>query len=54
MELAHSNEAEIGQVGLPVRVASRQCFELQKVLVALERDGGEPVSNHCEYDSGVL
>ena len=46
MELAHPNEAEIRQVGLPIGVADRESFELRKVLVAFERDRREPVSDH--------
>ena len=53
-KFAHSDQAKIGEVGLAVTVALRQCRELRQMFVAIKCQADESVLKHCQYQPGIL
>ena len=53
-KFAHSDQAKIGEVGLAVTVALRQCSELRQMFVAIKCQADESVLKHCQYQPGIL
>ncbi len=54
VELAHTDEAEVCQVGLTVPVSLRKRFKVRKVLPAIERDSEKSLPDELQHERGVL
>ena len=48
MQLAHANEAQVGEVWVAVRIAPGEGRELRQVVVHVERHGHQPFLHHVE------
>jgi hypothetical protein len=53
MQLAHPDEAEVGQVRFAIAIAFGQGSQLGQVVVAIEGEPDQIFFNHFEYDSGI-
>jgi hypothetical protein len=54
IELAHADQAKIGEVGLAVTVALRQRGQLWQMIIAIKRQADKPILKHSHYQRGVL
>ncbi len=52
-KLTHSNQAEIGEVGMAVTVALRECGQLRQMIVAVECQADEPLLKQRDQKSGI-
>jgi hypothetical protein len=48
VKLAHADETKIGQIGVAITIAARQCCELRQVVLAVESKGDQSIPNHRE------
>lgn len=53
-QLAHAHQAEIREVRMPIGVAVRKRNQLEKVIIAVEREGDQPVLDHRKHDANVI
>ena len=49
VQLTHANEAEVGEVRLPVGEPLGEPLELGQVVAAIEREDDQPVPEHREH-----
>ena len=53
IELTHSYQAEIGEVGLPFFVSLRECGQLRQMIVAVEGESEQTLKNHFEHEANA-
>ena len=53
VQLAHADEAKIGEIWAAIAIAARQRYELGQMVLAVESERNQSVSNHCENESDV-
>ncbi len=53
VKLAHADEAKIGKIGLAVAIAARKGCELGQMVLAVESESDQSVSDHRENERNV-
>lgn len=53
VQLAHADEAKIGEMWVAIAIAARQGCELGQMVLAIESKGNQSVSNHRENERNV-
>ena len=54
MQLAHANQAQISEVGMPICVALSQCAELRKMLPTVESQSHQTFVQHRQHQRNTL
>jgi hypothetical protein len=54
IQLAHANEAKIGQTPFPVRVALGQGSQLRQMIVAVESEAYQTFADQIKHQASVL
>ena len=54
IQLAHPDEAEVGQIRRAVVISLRETCQLRQMVLDLERDGDQSIRDHPQNDRDVL
>jgi len=53
IEIAHADQAKVGEIGLTISIATGESCELRQVILAVERQCDQPVADHCDNEGYI-